>query len=457
MHDYDAIVVGAGVAGMGLAALLQQSGKKTLLVDRWPNPGGRMQSYALESGYTLDTGLHVIEMGKKGYCHEMAARAGAEIEWANWTNTLEIFVDGKWVDMNDYIQLSEEEKQSFINVMMQVAAMQDNDFDAWDNRSFAQWLDHAGMQGRLRETWENMSMIMTTIPDSDEQSAGECLYIAREALVKSRRILTAAYPRKGMAGIIEPLIKAFTGAGGTLKLGTMVDQVVFEGKKVRGVRMRTDTGNPLAREWRFNGGTLVSAPLVVLALPIWFLDTVLDFHPQRAVLPPWWIKRVQDIKGERTGLFGYIVATRRPLYEKPNFLSALSTPRTGYPFQAYSPSAYDESVAPAGRHLLVTDSVCEPWEVEDKFNLMAKMESHWEDIKEMFGFEDGEVEFAYPYYTTGCDGLARKPGLTGNFKPDVEAPGVQGLYFAGDTYLGRGLAVEGACKSALLCFERITG
>jgi len=67
------------------------------------------------------------------------------------------------------------------------------------------------------------------------------------------------------------------------------------------------------------------------------------------------------------------------------------------------------------------------------------------------------VEFAYPYYTTGCDGLARKPGLTGNFKPDVEAPGVDGLFFAGDTYLGRGLAIEGACKSSLLCFERITG
>jgi len=456
MHDYDAVVVGAGVAGMGLAALLQHSGRKTLLVDRWPNPGGRLQAYEMD-GYSLDTGLHVIEMGKRGYCHEMAARAGAEIEWASWTNTLEIFADGKWVDMNEYIQLTEEEKQSFIGVMMQVAAMQDSDFDAWDNRSFSQWLDHAGMRGRLRETWENMSMIMTTIPDAEEQSAGECLYIAREALVKSKRILTAAYPRKGMAGIVQPLTRAFTEAGGTLKLGTVVDQVVFEGKKVVGVRVRVDDGSPVAREWRFNRGSLVTAPLVVLALPIWSLDRVLDMNPERSPLPPWWIKRIRDIEGERTGLFGFMVATRRPLYDKPNFLSALSTPRTGYPFQAYSPTAYDESVAPAGRYLLVTDSVCEPWEVEDKFNLMAKMEAHWEDIKEMFGFEDKEVEFAWPYYTTGCDGLARKPGLTGNFKPDVEAPGVSGLYFCGDTYQGRGIGIESACYSSLLCFERITG
>jgi prolycopene isomerase len=114
-------------------------------------------------------------------------------------------------------------------------------------------------------------------------------------------------------------------------------------------------------------------------------------------------------------------------------------------------------LAPPGRYLLVTDNVAEPWEVEDKFNLMKRMEQHWEDVKEMFGFSEEEVEFATPYFTAGCDGLARKPGLSGDFKPDVQAPDVEGLYFAGDTYLGRGLAVEGACRSALLCFERIVG
>lgn len=103
----------------------------------------------------------------------------------------------------------------------------------------------------------------------------------------------------------------------------------------------------------------------------------------------------------------------------------------------------------------MTDNVAEPEEIEDKFNLARLMEQHWEDVKEMYEFNDDEVEFSLPYFTTGCDGLARKPGLTGDFKPDVEAPGVSGLYFAGDTYLGRGLAIEGASRSAILCVERI--
>ena len=61
----------------------------------------------------------------------------------------------------------------------------------------------------------------------------------------------------------------------------------------------------------------------------------------------------------------------------------------------------------------------------------------------MFQFEEGEVDFAYPITPPAATAWPDKPGLTGNFKPDVEAPGVSGLYFCGDTYLGRGLAIEG--------------
>jgi hypothetical protein len=456
MHDFDAIVVGAGVAGLGQAAMLQQAGKKTLLVDRWPRAGGRLQSYP-QDGWQIENGLHIVEMGKKGFCHQMAASVGVEIEWGEWTDGGEFYIDGRWVSDETIVQKSADEMPHFLEVLLKIAEMKESDLAEWDNRSLAQWLDHNNISGGPREIWENTGMIMTTVPDTNSQSAGECLYIAREAMKKCNRILAAAVPRLGMSSISGPLAKAFTDMGGTLKLDTVVDQVIFDGKKASGIRMRTDIGNPLGSEWKFHTGTTVTAPLVVLALPIWYLKTVLDFDPHRAVLPEWWIKRVQDIEAERTGLFGFMVGTARPLYDKPKFLSALTTPRTGYPFQAYSPSAYSRDVAPEGHYLTITDSVCEPYEIEDKFNLMARMDMHWEDIKEMFQFEDGEVEFAYPYFTTGCDGLARKPGLTGNFKPDVEAPGVSGLYFCGDTYIGRGLAIEGACHSSLTCFDRIMG
>jgi len=457
MSDYDAIVVGAGIAGLGVASQLQQAGKKTLLLEMYPRAGGRMQSYDLPSGYRTDIGLHMIEMGKKGYCHELGARVGKEFEWAGFSVTLDLYEDGAWHDMQTFIRLTDEEKASFIELMKGIAEMDEPDFKAWDNRSFGEWLDRNNMTGNLREVWENMSMIMTTIPDVREQSAGECLYIAREALVKGRAVLTAAYPRGGMWGVIGPLVDAFQELGGELRLGARVEQVVCEAGKAVGVKVARKGASPIAQEWRFVSSDLVTAPLVVLALPIWHLDKVLDFDRRYSPLPGWWLKRVEDIRGERTGLLGYIIATRRPLYERQVFMSLLKSPRTGLPLQAFTPTAFDPGVAPEGRYLLVTDNVAEPWELEDKFNLGRLMEQHWDDVKELYSFSDDEVEFALPYFTTGCDGLARKPGLTGDFKPDVRAPGVDGLFFAGDTYLGRGLAIEGASRSAILCVESILG
>jgi phytoene dehydrogenase-like protein len=457
MSDYDAIVVGAGIAGLGVASQLQQAGKKTLLLEMYPKAGGRMQSYDLPGGYKVDIGLHLIEMGSKGYCHELGTRVGKEIEWAAFSVTLDLYEDGAWHDMQTFMQLTDEEKANFIELMKGIAVLDEPDFKAWDNRSFGEWLDKNNMTGNLREVWENMSMIMTTIPDVREQSAGECLYLAREALIKGRAVLIAAYPRGGMWGVIGPMVEAFQELGGSMELGVRVEQVVCEGNRAVGVKVARKGANPIAKEWRFISTDTVTAPLVVLALPIWHLDKVLDFDRRFSPLPGWWLKRIEDIRGERTGLLGYIIATRRPLYERQVFMSALSSPRTGLPLQAFTPTAFDPGVAPPESYLLVTDNVAEPWELEDKFNLGRLMEQHWEDVKEMFSFGEDEVEFALPYFTTGCDGLARKPGLTGDFKPDVQAPGVDGLFFAGDTYVGRGLAIEGASRSAILCVERILG
>ena len=41
MKQYDAIVVGAGIAGLGAAALLASKGRKVLLLEKEPILGGR--------------------------------------------------------------------------------------------------------------------------------------------------------------------------------------------------------------------------------------------------------------------------------------------------------------------------------------------------------------------------------------------------------------------------------
>jgi len=53
------------------------------------------------------------------------------------------------------------------------------------------------------------------------------------------------------------------------------------------------------------------------------------------------------------------------------------------------------------------------------------------------------------------DGLARKPGYTGDFRPDVFCPDVKGLFFVGDMIRGGGNGTSAAVDSALRCASHV--
>ena len=454
-EKYDAIVIGAGIAGLGVSALLQRAGMKTLCVEKDARAGGRMQSFDLEGGWRVDIGLHMAELGDASSSDELVRSVGKQVEWAGFSETVEIYRNGRWNTLEEMIIASPEDIGEIKKMMKSIAFMGDAEVEANDLTSWQDWLDANTTCEVARELFSVNGMIMTTVPDPLEMSAGEILYITRENLLKKRNVLTAAYPVGGMMGIINPLMEAFEEAGGTLMLDTEVDSVLFDGCTVKGVSLKRRSLSPYPGWFYMDDTSAIEAPVVVCALPLWSLEGVLDLAPEASALPEWWIKRYEDLKYETTGLIGYTIGLKEPVYDRPNFLSALCLDNTGTPFQAFVPSAFDPGVAPAGKSLMQTDCVVEIDQIFDKFELERLLALMWVDIQEMFPGIDDKVEWKFTYKCVGCDGLARKPGQVGMFKPDVAAPGVDGLYFAGDTYRGRGLALNSAALSGRTCAERI--
>ena len=72
------------------------------------------------------------------------------------------------------------------------------------------------------------------------------------------------------------------------------------------------------------------------------------------------------------------------------------------------------------------------------------------------GFKDCIDWELYPVCVK-LEGVAKSVSQAGSLKPDVKAPGVEGLYFAGDTVRGYGVAMDCACSSGILCASAITG
>jgi len=458
-EKYDSIVVGAGIAGLGVAAILsKEAGHRVLVLERYPKPGGRLMSYEglPQKGWTMDTGLHFIELGEKSAANELNLRVGKEVEWASFSDSVEFWNGDRFVNVGEMVPMTKEDRNAFRALLEKMATTRDSEIEAWDNRSLEEWLMENVPQPSIRELFTDLGMIMTTIPTARDMAAGEVLYIARDNLQKARQVLQASYPLDGMQGLTRGLVETVREAGGDLRTGCEVQEIVIEDRRAVGVRIPAKE-RIYEREYSIPETETVRADRVICALPIYHLSRILDFNPETSPLPGWWIKRICEIQYEVTGLVGCMIGLSEPVVdpEKKSFFTALRTKHAQLPFQGLPASNFSPRVAPPGKQLLQTDVVCEHPQVSDRFKRERLLSLMWEDVKEMFPGIEGKVVWKVPYYVDGCDGLARKPGLVGRFKPDLRAPGIPNLFFAGDTYTGRGLATNGAARSAMLCADLI--
>jgi phytoene dehydrogenase-like protein len=460
-EDFDSIVVGAGIAGLGVAAVLAcEAGEKVLVLDRFDRPGGRLMSFSDTpgKGWKVDIGLHMTELGDASSIHALNARVGVDVAWGPFSETVQFYHEGKFVNIAELVPMSGDERRDFGSTLRLIAEMEDAEIAAWDDRSLAEWLAENVPSEAVRDLFTDMGMIMTTIPEAIDMAAGEVLYIGRDNLRKKSQLLTSSYPIGGMEAFTRGLVKVIEDNWGRVETGREVSDVIISGGGARGVRVaKSSGGGPYPGHYAMPELEEITAGKVICALPIYQLPAIIDFQPATSPMPSWWTKRIADIMHEVTCLVGFMLGLSEPVTDRPCFFSALNAPHAGLPFQAFPASNFDPGIAPAGRQLLHTDVVCEYPQASDPFERRRILDALWLDLLTMFpGIED-TVEWRVPYYVAGCDGLARKPGLVGDFKPKLQAPGVGNLFFAGDTYIGRGLAMNGAALSAMQCADLILG
>lgn len=175
-NKYDVIVVGAGIAGLGVAAILsKEAGQKILVLDRFPMFGGRMMSYEgyPAKGWRTEIGLHMVELGEKASCTELNARVGKKVEWARFSETVDIWNGEKFINVAELVPLTKDDKKAFAEMLVGISKMTDAEIEAWDNRSLEEWLMENIPQPAVRELFTDLGMIMTTIPHAIDMAAGE--------------------------------------------------------------------------------------------------------------------------------------------------------------------------------------------------------------------------------------------------------------------------------------------
>jgi prolycopene isomerase len=441
MNDYDAIVIGAGIAGLGVAGLLQGSGMRTLLLEKTRTPGGRAKTKEMPGGWRIDTGTHCVDNGDKSACADLLKKVGVDIAWTRPMQGMGIFDGDKWKDAGQYFNFTDAEVKQLADLEDSFVPMTDAEIDVLDKTSLAEFISQRVKSEPVAEYLKTIGMVQTTLTQAEIISAGEFVSIYREGMKFGARyggFGNIRMPVGGIGVMTGAMAKAAIQKGCEIKYGAPVVKVVV--KKNGKTEVFTETES-------YNAG------VVVIAIPIWQLVDIIEVADDP--LQREWYSRLVSLKDETSASLGFTMGTREPLFTEPVYLSAWRIPGVDLPLQILGHTNFDQTIAPPGHMIAFIGACCTPQQARDEAFRKETLGKFWETVKQMFPDVEENVVWKVDGYYVGIDGLGRSPGLTGNYRMPVAMPGMKGLYFAGDCYTGRGVGMNAAANSAMICADHI--
>jgi len=449
MSTYDVIVIGGGIGGSVTAALLCKLGKRVALLERGPQLGGRVRPVNYE-GYTLDLGAHLIEDTGSGICR-IYEFLGRKLEVGAVSDGLPVFVEGRWDSIGNVFRMNKDRLKEIIK---EIVSSDYSEFDRYDHIPLRVWLQERKADLPIIQYFEFLAALEQITDKWFDHSASENLYVRKMHYQEKGIAGYSFWPKGGYSHLLDQLRDAIEENGGIVRTGVEVSQVLIEKQKVCGVLANT-VNRDLINEYSVS--EVMESPVVVCTLPVW---SVLNIIPN-GVLPPWYVDLIrltakEDNKACWVGLY---VGSEEPLIAKSEreLCAWLSTPRTGCPGFSFTVSNYDDSVAPPGKNLFVCGFACKANQIRNKAWLRDMFYKIELDLEEMFPafkhtlWRKRHVVYEPPF------GVQGKPGVVGRFRPDLIAPGVEGLYFVSDSFRGRGIGMDKVSRTALSCVEKIQG
>lgn len=267
-HEY--LIIGSGMSGMALAAILAKEGKKCLVLERHYEPGGFTHTFKRRN-YEWDVGVHYV-----GQVH----RNGSTLD-----RMFKYITDGslEWAEMDDVydrIFIGEESFDFVKGTKNFIASLKEQFPDSADQDAIDQYMDI--MQKAVRSvrglfatravpkflvrliggflskkskyySQQTTKQVLTSITDNSKLIAvltgqlgdyglppGQSSFLMH-AMLAHHYLNGGSYPVGGSSSIfksIEPVIEA---AGGAVFISAEVDSILVEGGKATGVMMADGT------------------------------------------------------------------------------------------------------------------------------------------------------------------------------------------------------------------------
>jgi len=372
---YDAVVVGAGVAGLVCAAVLARGGARTLVVEAGKRPGGQLQTVS-HQGHAVDVGP--LFWDALGFPEILAAVGAAEVglgtlhprdalrlvvarEGGSTFDPLRIPVPGGATSPStlDAVRalygVPPRVFASLGELYQELTSASGEQLESWRTTTLGDFLRERALEPVTAAAVKRSAVLMGALAPERASLAQLAQHVRWLASPKAPGLMAAGDgPVAGARGIVQALVDACIDAGADLRLGTRATGIALD----RGRFSRLDV-----RREEQGFADEVLAESCVLALPRPALASVLPGEALRALdaaapaVPGWsgvgaaWALRgMPDLRG--AGSAGDAPLVRLVTPPESSGAGTLCSPAT-----LFWPSVHAPRVAPPGGALLIAQAV----------------------------------------------------------------------------------------------------
>ncbi|MCK4281080.1 MAG: NAD(P)/FAD-dependent oxidoreductase [Candidatus Lokiarchaeota archaeon] len=427
--NFDYIVIGGGIAGLHIGALLNQHGKVVVL-EKTNEIGGRAKVVE-KDGFKLDFGAHPIRFGPKSDLGESLEEIGKPIEFIKPGKVLAFLDDGSITTYpsGGIIAVLKSKLVPFfktLKLMIMIKKMAEQEFIALYDMSLEEWFNMENIIPKIREFLTMASATLQVNPFIERSSAGETLQNIRKVL----DIGSVYYPRGGWNEIFSRFSEKIK-ENGEIRLKSEIAEIIVKEGKAIGVKI---------------GNNIIKGDKIISTIPVQQLFTILDEN----LCDKDYINKCKNLRPTAGVSIDFCLS--KPISDIDGGIM-LENP-LGFGF---IPSNISPEVAPEGKSLMTFFTITNVEDIKDK-NKSNEIYQHLRSaILRFFPEIENNLEFERPLFHDMIDGVEVNIEQHRLKRPGNEIKEISNLFITGDSVGGEGAGGDIGHTSVRNCYEIIIG